>query len=52
MNKYVDSLLDWDDFKKTLGLTQEEWDEIDLKNRLIGEIIDAREKQKITIQGE
>jgi DNA-binding XRE family transcriptional regulator len=49
-NKYVDSLTDWDDFKHTLGLTTDEWDEIDLKVKIVGEIIEARRSQEITQQ--
>ena len=30
-NKYVDSLIDWEDIEKTFDFSQEEWDEIDLK---------------------
>jgi len=29
--EYIDTLTDWDDFKGTLGLTRDEWAEIDLK---------------------
>ena len=50
MNKYVESLTDWDDFKKTLCLTPEDWDEIDLKVKIVGEIINARQSQEITQQ--
>ena len=49
-NKYVDSLTDWDEFKHTLGIAPEEWDEINLKNKIIGEIIEARQSQDITQQ--
>ena len=39
----------WDDVKKNLtSLTREEWDEIDLKVKIIGEISEARKKAGIT----
>jgi len=49
-NKYVDSLTDWEDIKKTLDFTQEEWDEIDLKVKIVGEIIEARQSKEVTQQ--
>ncbi|MCL2320827.1 MAG: transcriptional regulator [Oscillospiraceae bacterium] len=41
MNEYVDSLTDWDDFKETLNLTEDEREEINLRVKIIGEIINA-----------
>ena len=39
----------WDDVKKNLtSLSREEWDEIDLKVKIIGEISEARKKAGIT----
>ena len=49
-NTYVESLTDWDDFKEELNLSQEEWDEIDLKVKIVGEIINARQSKEITQQ--
>ena len=49
-NSYVESLTDWDDFKEELNLSQEEWDEIDLKVKIVGEIINARQSKEITQQ--
>ena len=49
-NDYVKSLTTWSDLKPKLNLTQEEWDEISLKNRIIGEIIEARQSQDVTQQ--
>ena len=49
-NSYVESLTDWDDFKGELNLSQEEWDEIDLKVKIVGEIINARQSKEITQQ--
>ena len=48
--KSIDTLTDWSDYKTTLDLTQDEWDEIDLKVKIVGEIIEARESQAITQQ--
>ena len=48
--KSVDTLTDWSEYKSTLGLTQDEWGEIDLKVKIIGEIVEARENQSITQQ--
>ena len=48
--EYVDSLTDWDDLEKTFDFTQEEWDEIDLKVKIVGEIINARQSKKMTQQ--
>ena len=41
---------DWSEYKTTLDITQDEWDEISLKVKIIGEIINARETQSITQQ--
>ena len=39
----------WTDIKKDLtSVTQEDWDEIDLQVRLIGEILDARKDKGLT----
>jgi len=48
--EYIDSLTDWDDFKGTLSLTQDEWDEIDLKVKIVGEVIAARRSREMTQQ--
>jgi DNA-binding XRE family transcriptional regulator len=48
--EYIESLTDWDNFKGTLGLTQGEWDEINLKVKIVGEIVAARRSQEITQQ--
>ena len=47
---YVESLTDWEDFKTTLGLMCEEWDEIDLKIKIVGETINVRQNQEMTQQ--
>jgi len=49
-NKYIDSLTDWEDIEKTFDFTQEEWDEIDLKVKIVGEIIEARQSKEVTQQ--
>ena len=49
-NSYIESLTDWDNFKKELDLSVEEWDEIDLKVKIVGEIINARQSKEITQQ--
>ena len=49
-NEYVKSLTTWDELKSKLNLTHEEWDEINLKNKIIGEIIEARQSQEVTQQ--
>ena len=49
-NNFVNSLTSWDDLEKTFNLTQDEWDEIDLKVKIVGEIINARQSQDITQQ--
>ena len=49
-NNYINSLTDWDDIEKTLDFAQDEWDEIDLKVKIVGEIIEARQSQDITQQ--
>ncbi|MCL2579552.1 MAG: helix-turn-helix domain-containing protein [Oscillospiraceae bacterium] len=46
--EYVDSLTDWDDFKGTLGLSPDDWGEIDLKVKIVGEIINARQEVSVT----
>lgn len=39
----------WDDIKKNItSISQDEWDEIDLKVKIVGEILDARKKAGIT----
>lgn len=39
----------WNDVKKNItSLSPEEWDEIDLKVKIIGEILEARKKAGIT----
>jgi len=49
-NEYVKSLTTWQDLKPQIGLNQNEWDEIDLKVKIVGEIIEARQSQEITQQ--
>lgn len=49
MNKYIESLTDFDDLKFN-SLTQDELDEIDLKVKIVGEIINARQSKEITQQ--
>jgi len=49
-DEYVKSLTTWADIKPKLNLTQEEWDEINLKNKIISEIIEARQSQDVTQQ--
>jgi len=49
-SNYVDKLNDWDDFKNTLGLTEEEVDEISLKVRIVSEIVNARSGKELTQQ--
>jgi DNA-binding XRE family transcriptional regulator len=51
IKKSTDTLTDWSDYKKTLDFTQDEWDEINLKVKIVGEIVKARESQAITQQG-
>ena len=48
--KSVDILTDWSEYKATLDLTHDEWDEISLKVKIVGEIIKARESQSVTQQ--
>ncbi|MCL2198793.1 MAG: helix-turn-helix domain-containing protein [Defluviitaleaceae bacterium] len=48
--KSADTLTDWSDYKSTLDLTRDEWDEISLKVKIVGEIIKARESQSVTQQ--
>lgn len=39
----------WNDVKKNItSLSQEDWDEIDLKVKIIGEVLEARKKAGIT----
>lgn len=39
----------WDDLKKNItALSQEDWDEIDLKVKIVGEIVEARKSAGIT----
>ena len=39
----------WNDVKKNItALSQDDWDEIDLKVKIVGEILDARKKAGIT----
>ena len=49
-NNYVKSLTTWADIKPELNLSQDEWDEINLKNKIIGEIIEARQSREVTQQ--
>ena len=49
MNK-KSTLTDWSEYNATLDLTQDEWDEISLKVKIVGEIVKARESQAITQQ--
>ena len=49
-NDYVKSLTTWDDIKPKLNLTQDEWDGINLKNKIIGEIVEASQNQDATQQ--
>jgi len=49
-NEDIDTLTSWDSFKHTLGITPDEWDEIDLKVKIVSEIIAARQSQDITQQ--
>ena len=49
-NENGSTLTEWDSFKHTLGITPDEWDEIDLKVKIVGEIIAARQSQDITQQ--
>ena len=49
-NDYVKSLTTWQDLKPQIGLEQDEWDEITLKVKIVGEIIEARQSQEITQQ--
>jgi len=48
--KFVDKLTDWSDYKTTIPLTQDEWDEISLKVKIVGEVVKAREGQSVTQQ--
>ena len=48
--KSVDTLTDWSSYKETIALTKDEWDEINLKVKIVGEIIKARESQSVTQQ--
>jgi len=48
--KSVSTLTDWRDYKTALDLSQDEWDEIALKVKIVGEIIAARESQAVTQQ--
>ena len=39
----------WNDIKKNItSLSQEDWDEVDLKVKIVGEILEARKKAGIT----
>ena len=49
-NDYVKSLTTWADIKPKLNLTQDEWEEINLKNKIISEIVEARQSQDVTQQ--
>ena len=42
--KSVDTLTDWSEYKATLDLTQDEWDEINLEIKVVGEAIKAKEE--------
>ena len=48
--KSTTTFVNWSDYKTTLDLTQDEWDEINLKVEIVGEIIKARESLCITQQ--
>ncbi|MCL2187679.1 MAG: helix-turn-helix domain-containing protein [Defluviitaleaceae bacterium] len=48
--KSIDTLTDWNEYKTTIDFTQDEWDEISLKVKIVGEIIKARESQSVTQQ--
>ena len=48
--KSFDTLTDWNEYKATLDFTHDEWDEISLKVKIVGEIINARESQSVTQQ--
>lgn len=50
MNEYIESLTDWSDLKDTLDLSEDEKDEIALKVKIVGEIINARQDKNITQQ--
>jgi len=49
-NKYMRSLTTWHDLKPQIDLSQDEWDEIKLKVKIVGEIIEARQSQDLTQQ--
>ena len=39
----------WNDLKKNISsLSQDDWDEIDLKVKIVGEVLEARKKAGIT----
>jgi len=41
----------WDDLKKEMtALSKDDWDEIDLKVKIVGEIINARREEQLTQQ--
>ena len=50
MNKYIETLTDFDELEFNGCFTQEELDEIDLKARIVGEIINARQSREMTQQ--
>jgi len=47
-NENINTLTSWDSFKHTLGITSDEWDEINLKGKIVSKIIAARQSQDIT----
>jgi hypothetical protein len=47
MDEYVDFLTSWNELEQTFDLTQEEWDEIDLKVQTVGGILNAGQSREI-----
>jgi len=48
MNENINTLTSWDSFKHTLGVIPDECDEIDLKVKIVSEIIAACQSQAKT----
>ena len=47
----MDNLTSWEELRKeTTALSQDDWDEIDLKVKIVGEIINARQNGHFTQQ--
>ena len=46
--KSTDTLTDWSEYKTTLDLTKNEWDEINLKVKIADKLIKARESRTAT----